>query len=163
MRLDSNSGRIFKSIEAEQNTLLSRKGTKSRKVHSQLSHLRAHFCIGIAAKSVRKLRSGAKSSYPLNFSSYFLLSVGIGLLAFSTGCQLHCSMLNAQCSFQPKFCAKLGNQGTLTCSPCAVYLLQLREGCRKKNAAKVWSFTKPGGVSEGNKKPNPFFGKVFFQ
>ena len=36
---------------------------------------------------------------------------------------------------------------------------------QKKNAAKVWSFTKPGGggVSEGNKKPNPFFGKVFFQ
>ena len=44
-------------------------------------------------------------------------------------------------------------------------LQQLREGF-KKNAAKVWSFTKRGGgggVTEGNKKPNPFFGKVFFQ
>ena len=43
----------------------------------------------------------------------------------------------------------------------------MRQGLGKgaeKNAAKVWSFTKPGGgVTEDNKKPNPFFGKVFFQ
>ena len=40
----------------------------------------------------------------------------------------------------------------------------LKGRVQKKNAAKLWSFTKPGGgVSEGNKKPNPFFGKVFFQ
>ena len=43
------------------------------------------------------------------------------------------------------------------------YSFALREGCRKKNAAKLWSFTKPGGgVSEGNKKPDPFFGKSIF-
>ncbi|MDP6905769.1 MAG: hypothetical protein QF406_15170 [Verrucomicrobiota bacterium] len=36
------------------------------------------------------------------------------------------------------------------------------KGRGQKNAAKVWSFTKPEGVSEGNKKPNPFFWKSIF-
>ena len=35
----------------------------------------------------------------------------------------------------------------------------------KKKTEKVWSFAKPGGggVSEGSKMPNLYFGKVFFQ
>ena len=33
----------------------------------------------------------------------------------------------------------------------------------EKNPEKVWSFAKPGGgVLEGRKKPNLYFGKVFF-
>ena len=35
----------------------------------------------------------------------------------------------------------------------------LREGSRKKNPEKVWSFAKP----RVNKKPNLKFGNVFFQ
>ena len=40
--------------------------------------------------------------------------------------------------------------------------IQLREGVRKKTE-EVWSFAKLGGegVSEGSKKPNLYFGKVF--
>ena len=34
---------------------------------------------------------------------------------------------------------------------------------KKKKTEKVWSFAKlGGGVSEGSKKPNLYFGKVFF-
>ena len=38
--------------------------------------------------------------------------------------------------------------------------LFLREGCTKKKPEKVWSFAKPGGggVSEGSKLPNLYFG-----
>ena len=49
-----------------------------------------------------------------------------------------------------------------------------REGCTKQNPEKVWSFAKTkfgkslvfcqtGGVLEGSKMPNLYFGKVFFQ
>ena len=43
--------------------------------------------------------------------------------------------------------------------------VKIREGCTKKKPEKVWSFAKPegGGVSEGCKMPNLYFGKVFFQ
>ena len=34
----------------------------------------------------------------------------------------------------------------------------LREGCTKQKPEKVWSFAKPGGVSEGSKMPNLYFG-----
>ena len=34
----------------------------------------------------------------------------------------------------------------------------LREGCTKLNPEKVWSFATPGGVSEGSKMPNLYFG-----
>ena len=36
----------------------------------------------------------------------------------------------------------------------------VREGCTKLNPEKVWSFAKPGGggVSEGSKMPNLYFG-----
>ena len=40
--------------------------------------------------------------------------------------------------------------------------LQIREGCTNENPEKVWSFAKGGGVSEGSKMPNLYFGKVFF-
>ena len=39
----------------------------------------------------------------------------------------------------------------------------IREGCTKKNPEKMWSFAKLGGVSDGSKMPNFYFGKVFFQ
>ena len=43
--------------------------------------------------------------------------------------------------------------------------LFIREGCTNENSEKVWSFAKlgGGGVSEGSKMPNLYFGKVFFQ
>ena len=43
--------------------------------------------------------------------------------------------------------------------------MPLREGCEKKKPEKVWSFAKlgGGGVSDGSKMPNCYFGKVFFQ
>ena len=42
--------------------------------------------------------------------------------------------------------------------------MHIREGCEKKKE-KVWSFAKlgGGGVSDGSKMPNFYFGKVFFQ
>ena len=51
--------------------------------------------------------------------------------------------------------------------PAKIYLakhLSLREGCTNENPEKVWSFAKlgGGGVSEGSKMPNLYFGKVFF-
>ena len=41
----------------------------------------------------------------------------------------------------------------------------VREGCTKKKPEKMWSFAKlgGGGVSDGSKMPNFYFGKVFFQ
>ena len=40
---------------------------------------------------------------------------------------------------------------------------RIREGCRKKNAGKVWSFTKPGGGSPRViKNQTPFLKKYFF-
>ena len=40
----------------------------------------------------------------------------------------------------------------------------LGKGAEKKcSKSMVFYQTRGGGVSEGNKKPNPFFGKVFFQ
>ena len=33
----------------------------------------------------------------------------------------------------------------------------------KKNPEKMWSFAKLGGISDGSKMPNFYFGKVFFQ
>ena len=39
----------------------------------------------------------------------------------------------------------------------------IREGCEKKKPEKMWSFAKLGGVSDGSKMPNCYFGKVFFQ
>ena len=46
-----------------------------------------------------------------------------------------------------------------------VKICKLREGCTKKNPEKMWSFAKlgGGGVSDGSKMPNFYFGKVFFQ
>ena len=35
---------------------------------------------------------------------------------------------------------------------------QIREGCTKNYPEKVWSFAKGGGVSEGSKMPNLYFG-----
>ena len=50
--------------------------------------------------------------------------------------------------------------------PLQIWILNhhLREGCEKK-PEKMWSFAKlgGGGVSEGSKMPNLYFGKVFFQ
>ena len=34
----------------------------------------------------------------------------------------------------------------------------VREGCTKQKPEKVWSFAKPGGVLEGSKMPNLYFG-----
>ena len=41
----------------------------------------------------------------------------------------------------------------------------IREGCEEKKPEKMWSFAKlgGGGVSDGSKMPNCYFGKVFFQ
>ena len=50
---------------------------------------------------------------------------------------------------------------------CNQSIIAFKEGIREgfKKRGKVWSFTKPGGgVTEGNKKSNPFFlEKYFFQ
>ena len=43
------------------------------------------------------------------------------------------------------------------------HLFHVREGCRKKNPEKVWSFAKPGGgVSEGKQKTKPQVWKCVF-
>ena len=45
------------------------------------------------------------------------------------------------------------------------FYIGVREGCTKKKPEKMWSFAKlgGGGVSDGSKMPNLYFGKVFFQ
>ena len=45
----------------------------------------------------------------------------------------------------------------------ATMIKNLREGFKKTYWGKVWSFAKPGGVSEGDEKPNCFFEKSIFQ
>ena len=42
----------------------------------------------------------------------------------------------------------------------SIYPISIREGCTKQKPEKVWSFAKPGGggVSEGSKMPNLYFG-----